>query len=399
MRLPGNLVVIGAGLLSVVNCLFAEQWTQTDAPALPWWGVAISADGGQLAAVNSDGGIYTSTNSGRIWTQKDAPSNNWGCIASSADGWKLVAAGGYYGKGSIYTSADAGATWASNSAPIANWNSVASSADGNKLVAASSSSLYTSTNAGGWWTSNDAPVLGWMSVASSADGTKLVAAAANLLGGVYTSTNSGNSWAKVTTGLGVWRAVACSANGDVIASEYGPLSGPPTRIYVSTNGGVSWTSNNVTGFSIDQHSPWAAIACSADGSRLVAMDGYIQTSTNFGVTWQTNDLPNEYWNSVASSADGHRFVAVSITNLSGGGGEIRTLYSEPSPRLNAALSSTNVVLSWMTPSTNFILQQNSDLISTGWIGLTNSYVLNSTNLEQEIFLPTIGSGFYRLATP
>jgi hypothetical protein len=57
--------------------------------------------------------------------------------------------------------------------------------------------------------------------------------------------------------------------------------------------------------------PWRAIACSADGLKILAASDYgqIYTSTNFGVTWTSNDVPSFSWNSVASSRNGTKLFA------------------------------------------------------------------------------------------
>src|SRR5258705_11903223 len=57
---------------------------------------------------------------------------------------------------------------------------------------------------------------------------------------------------------------------------------------------------------------WSAVACSADGSKLVATvnPGLIYTSPNFGGTWFPTPAPATNWSSVASSADGSKLVAV-----------------------------------------------------------------------------------------
>ena len=55
-------------------------------------------------------------------------------------------------------------------------------------------------------------------------------------------------------------------------------------------------------------------------------------------------------------------------------------------------------LSWIVPSTNFVMQQSSDL--QNWSDMTNQPILNLTNLQDEVFLPPPGSNvFYRLKTP
>jgi len=141
---------------------------------------------------------------------------------------------------------------------------------------------------------------------------------------------------------------------------------------------------------------------SADGSKLVAVNwagGFlsslssIYTSTNSGATWQTNNAPNKTWNSVACSADGGKLVAVV-----GYGGSIYTSQTTLSPQLHGSPASTNLTLAWTVPSTNFVLQQSTDLSS--WSPVTNPPVLNLTNLQNQVTLPSSNSsGFYRLKTP
>jgi hypothetical protein len=61
--------------------------------------------------------------------------------------------------------------------------------------------------------------------------------------------------------------------------------------------------------------------------------------------------------------------------------------------------SNKTMLSWIVPSTNFVLQQNVDLGTTNWVTLTNVPVLNPTNLQEEVsFSPSNSAGFFRLGT-
>jgi len=54
-------------------------------------------------------------------------------------------------------------------------------------------------------------------------------------------------------------------------------------------------------------------------------------------------------------------------------------------------------LSWLVPSTNFVMQQSPDL--QNWADMTNQPVLNLTNLQNEVILSPPGSNvFYRLKT-
>jgi hypothetical protein len=406
MKKQSLLLLVGAFgcLFTAVNPLSAQTWTQTSAPTDVWTSIACSADGSRLVAADATvNQIYTSTNYGTTWTQSGAPNTNWTCVASSADGTNLVAT---VDGGGIYTSTNSGAAWTLTSAPTNAWSSVASSADGSKLVAAvNGGGIYASTDSGVTWTPTSAANASWTCVASSADGTKLAAVSAGspVLGGwpaVHISTNSGATWytCLVVTAFpigssGHWSAVNLSADGTklVVAENSSTWSGIqfPGLIYTSMNSGATWQSGP-SGF-------YSSVACSADGSELVAAsDGSIYTSIDSGITWKSNSVPTLDWSSVASSADGSELVAA----VNGGG--IYISQTTPAPVLNIAPSSNNLVFSWIVPSTNFVMQQNSNLLHTSnWTNVTNTPTLNPTNLRNQVILPlpTAGNDFYRLKTP
>ena len=166
-------------------------------------------------------------------------------------------------------------------------------------------------------------------------------------------------------------------------------------IYTSADLGNTWVSNNV---STDAEYMYG-VASSADGSVLIACsEGYpfVFTSTNSGATWVTNSLPSLNWTCVAASADGTKLMASYIGFPSGGG--IYTSQTTPAPQLSSSLTNGTMAISWLIPSTNFVLQQSSDLAS--WSDVTNTPVLNFTNLQNQVTLPTSsGNAFYRLAAP
>jgi hypothetical protein len=403
-------VAAWGGLFTVADPAFSQTWTPTSSPSNNWNTVASSVDGSKLIA-GSLGWIYCiSTNSGTTWItntqpQKGSTAGSWSCIASSADGTKYVGILGNV----IWVSTNSGTTWLSNNVPgVSFFGSVALSADGNKLVAvvgdySSPGPIYISTNSGVTLTQTTAPTNNWMSVASSADGTKLVAAAMNSEGGfIYASTDSGLTW--TLTGAPTnnsWATVASSADGSklVAASWYAFVSNHIYGcVYTSTNFGMTWTSNNVP------DAQWNSVASSADGTKLVAVavepGGLIYSSTNSGATWISNNVPNGFWLSVASSADGNQLVVAGMVDQSFNPIPIYISKTTPSPRLNLAPSRSNLAFSWLVPSTNFVMQQSSDLGSASWTDVTNTPVLNFTNLQDEVMLPMpAGSGFYRLKTP
>lgn len=379
-------------LFLTVEVAPAQTWTQTTATNMEWTAIASSADGTKLAAAaladasgTGPGGIFASTNSGNSWTER--LSGGWWGIASSADGSRLVAVV----NNAIAISTDSGATWTNISAPSGDWRSVASSADGSKLVTISyiSGSVYVSTNSGSTWRFATNTGTYGFEAACSADGTKMAVVGHSTPRWLFTSTNTGVTWQlSFSNAMDEITGMASSGDGGkLFVYNYDPYS--PTNLYTSTNWGATWSSNVIV-----VPPQGGSLASSADGSRLVMVgnaDGSLYTSADSGTTWISNNAPNETWESVASSADGHKSVAVVLY------GGIWTLQTTPTRQLNISASDTNLKLSWLVPSTNFVLQQNLNLTATNWLTLTNTPKLNLSNLNDEVILsPSNNSGFFRL---
>jgi hypothetical protein len=400
-----NVTVAFVTAIAVVSPLRAYSW-----PVGTWESFATSADGTKIAALSNAeagaaGGIYISTNSGATWRISTSLNVDWEAVASSADGSKLIAASGWDSDtGIVYISTNYGGNWTQvNSLPTAEWNSVSSSADGKKLtaVAVNVPAIYTSTNSGTDWTreTNGLGGAGFDYIACSADGTKLIAAEGGAQGGqLYTSSDSGANWLQASNApVANWYSVASSANGSqLLACSY--FAG---NVYISTNAGLDWDQTRLP------TNGWNSVASSADGTKLVALansgsatvgvgTGGIWTSTDSGITWVSNKVQSASWTCAAMSADGNEVIAG--LGYPSTLGAIYVSQAMPSPVLKLMPCSTNFVLSWIIPSTNFVLQQSPDLIS--WNNVTNSPTLNLTNLQNQIVQsPSNDSGFYRLATP
>jgi hypothetical protein len=379
-----NLVALFVAVFCSGASAPAQTWTQGPTNFVYYYlGVAMSADGCKLAAVSSGQHAIISTDSGNTWQTNQASPIYGTCIASSADGSKLATwniNGGNYG---IYVSTNSGGTWARTNGPTA-FNSIASmslasSANGSVLLESGSGSyIYVSTNSGASWSTGGSPSEEWVSGACSADGTKLIAASSS---GIYTSTNFGFAWTATALPAQTWSSlsVACSADGkQLIASG---LEGT----YVSTNFGGTWR------LSIPEA---GKVASSADGTRLAVAGNFVYTSGDSGVIWMTNSGP-EACTFIVSSADGCELVAGTQHGLGFWIGRF-----VPSPRIDFASSNGNVALSWTIPSTEFVLQQNSDLTTTNWLDVTATPQLNLTDLQDQVTLPeSAGDAFFRLSAP
>jgi hypothetical protein len=391
-------------------------WTPTGAPSNYWSSVASSADGTHLIAgvsQTSFGSLYISSDSGATWEETAAPLDYWVSVASSADGYRLVAAG----FGWVCTLPYAG-PWKLTGAPLAIWNILSCSADGTKLVAANEDHIYTSNDSGATWIQTAPTNFGGAGqVASSADGTGIVAAIGNL---IFASTNSGATWYRTSASSNYWGSVAVSPDGTRWAAVAWMLL-PPSwtegdpSIYTSADLGQTWIPRSVPSTNC-----CFGVEYSADGTTLVvygSADGLLYTSMDSGATWTqttapTNSGPScadstmlanepagDFGKVVCSSDGGKIFAAASPI-----GGPIVTLQSPPaspppppSPKLTIGFSEGGYKVSWLVPSTTFVLQESADLKAANWTTVPTAPTLNFTNLHYEVPLPLSSRvSFYRL---
>jgi hypothetical protein len=408
----GSKVVVAVNGDGIYTDAATTSWALAGAPATNFWQSIVASEDGtrQVAAAGynyftgANGPVYRSTNSGATWVPIPALNTNGTlAVASSPDGTKLIAAGEF-----VETSTNSGATWQLTSVTASNWVSAAVSSNGSTLAvvcggALESGPIYVSTNSGITWApGGNAPTAGgWSSVACSWDGTKMVAAQnfssfgyyGAVPGYIYISTNSGSTWSPASVPSGGWVSVASSADGThlVAASQPNVEYYTPGLIYFSTNSGLTWSSNSAV------NATWSSVASSADGTKFVAVDnaGLVLVSTNSGTTWATNLAPIVAWQPVAMSGDGSKIIAGAAY------GSIyisQSVQSAGPPRLSISLSGNQAFLTWPTNAAGFNLQQNTNLLTTNWVTVTNIPVV--TNILYQVTVPTTHSqNFYRLATP
>lgn len=209
-----------------------------------------------------------------------------------------------------------GQTWLPVNLPAEQWVSGASSADGSKLVAVGLGVIYTSTNSGLDWTESLTNDLPWVAAASSWDGTKLVVAAGGylhgdgvgtpILGPIYFSSDSGQTWTPANAPSNTWKAVACSTDGSRVVAVVGGNYLSPGPVYTSSDSGASWS---ITTAPLEN---WYSVASSADGSKLAAAGvGVVCVSSDFGTNWTTvTNLPGSGWTYICSSLDGSKLTVV-----------------------------------------------------------------------------------------
>jgi hypothetical protein len=116
---------------------------------------------------------------------------------------------------------------------------------------------------------------------------------------------------------------------------------------------------------------------------------FLYSSTDSGVTWISNNVTLG-WYSSACSADGNLQVVTAY------GGYIAMSRSIPQPVLDIGSLESNLAVSWIVPSTNFVLQCSRSCAG-GWADVSTPSVVNLTNLKYEVLVsPTNSEGFYRL---
>lgn len=86
-------------------------------------------------------------------------------------------------------------------------------------------------------------------------------------------------------------------------------------------------------------------------------------------------------------------------SLTGGFWSAVAVQTPGAPLLSIAATPTNtVVISWPSPSTGFVLQQNTNLASTNWTAVATSPT-DDGNTRSVIVSPQVGNRFYRLQNP
>ena len=141
-----------------------------------WNPIAMSADGMKMVAGTWGGQVHTSTDGGVTWIERGTGNNLWAGLAMSADGDTIVAIN--VGGNTALKSTDGGVSWLPlPHGPAGDTPHVAMSADGQViLIAVLGGPLRLSMDGGTSW-ENAGPSRQWQGVGLSADGRRGVASA------------------------------------------------------------------------------------------------------------------------------------------------------------------------------------------------------------------------------
>lgn len=145
-------------------------------------------------------------------------------------------------------------------------------------------------------------------VASSADGARLAGldfyGTSGEGGYIYISTDGGTSWTpQLAAGARKWRTLASSSD---LTTLIASINNSSDYVYLSNDGGASWSGQTAIG-----KRTWDNVSCSPDGTKLAALSsGFIYISPDSGSTWLKYTSPDSgLFLSLVFSSDGTKLAA------------------------------------------------------------------------------------------
>ena len=230
------------------------------------------------------------------------PGSSYGVAASSNGQYQIFISGTKIG-----LSSDNGSTWSSiTSIPItSNIRSVAMSSDGKYITIVYSSNFIYRSDDYGVSFSSVASSDSWFFIAMDISGQYQTACKGTI---VSVSSDYGATWSDTGTLDYAVTAIAINSTGDIQYASTA-LSAPTSygSVYKSTDYGLSWTqiytssgsSKNINGLS-----------CDSTGNQVAFSNANVYVSQNGGTSWSTAGVPATGYNWVATSADGKTLLAL-----------------------------------------------------------------------------------------
>jgi hypothetical protein len=289
-----------------------------------------------LYAAISGGGVFRSTDYGTTWTAIDSGLtstrvSSFAVSPNGTGGTDLFAGTSYDG---LFRSSNNGANWKAFNLGLTSNNVSSLAVSGVNIFMGTGFGVYVSTDDGASWmplTSGVHPggVSSLVMVPNGTGGSNLFAAAT--AGGVFLSTNNGTSWTAVDSGLtSIVGSLAVSPNAaggtNLFAGTYGG------GVFVSTNDGVTWTATDPDlTFDMTSTNVRALVATpnGAGGTNLFAgTDDNVELgktgrngvflSTNGGTSWTATGMTNISVSALAVSPNGAGGTDLLAGTLRGG---------------------------------------------------------------------------------
>jgi hypothetical protein len=294
------IVMLCIGMQNKLNAQ-APQWSKiADFPEGGNIKDLARDNNGKIYALSGNSNIYYSSDNGLSWLQIEGTYAYWNVLDIEVDKSNGTLYVGTTGEG-IYWTSNFGQTWQNENIstdPIsglhATFNSLGVKNDGNTIVGSdvnfTNTLIYCSTNGGASWTIHSPAPFGTALDLQYIAGGNLLAATEQ---GVFQSMNNGASWSAINTGISFMRTTSVcykQSNGYLFAGtdlNNITLDSTNSGVYVSTNGGMSWT---LSSSGITNHIVKALLIDSVTGNIYAGTEGGIFVSTNNGATWTSASI-------------------------------------------------------------------------------------------------------------
>lgn len=273
----GQTILVDAQGVRSISLDIGGRWTDGQAAGRP----AGSAGSGKWRNIGPYGGSVTA-------------------IGLSPVDPDIILAGtdGFAEYGGLFRSTDAGETWARASVlGDEAISSVVFTPDGTAFAGARSAGLWQSTNGGLEWTFLDLTSPNWVSALAvhPIDGAEIWAGVRASAASLYRSEDGGASWQSVGPPVDPFEGCAGIAFNAGSPDNVYAACGSPGRVWVSTDGGASWTDRTVGLPSMN------VFDVAHDGSRIfVGGSSGLYASSDDGLSW--NALHDGIWPSFTTLA-------------------------------------------------------------------------------------------------
>jgi len=210
------------------------------------------------------------------------------------------------------------------SSSLREWRGIASDSTGRLVTAVVyGGSIYRSSDYGDSWAvqNSSANPRNWTSISSDSTGRYLFAGESGWMdpsgeylsrGSLYVSSDFGYSWSFKLAGDFWYNSIACSWNGSRVVAADGEGG-----IYLSSDRGNTWVLSSAR----DRYGNyWVSVTMSDSGQYLAAgtWASGIYVSFDYGINWAQSDAPmSHYWVSLTSDSTGRLLAAGSLTGQVG----------------------------------------------------------------------------------
>jgi len=341
---------------------FGTSWAQSNNGMITSDVRALNFNGSDLFGGSNGAGVFLTSSSGANWNVINSGVTNLTVTAFATIGVNTFAGT----SGGVFLTTNNGASWAAVNTGLGNTNVTSLQVIGTNLFAGTfGGGVYLTTNNGTGWSAVNTGLSRLTVNTLTACGSNLFAGTDN--SGIFMSSNNGGTWTTVNSGLPLDWIYSMSTSGSNIYAVLGSSSG----VWLSTDNGTSWTQRN-TGMYGDVYS----VYCS--GSNVFAFGGFMNVSTDNGMTWNniTSGLPNIDLYGFAASGN---TVFVGTTGLGVWKRQLNEILCSVNPPVMSSTSSTSICSGG---AVNIPLTNTGVAATYSWVASSNPGVTGISTTPQ-----------------